>query len=297
MLTQSESQRRKEPFWHKIVRLLRWEKPSGRLILIIPALWGIVLAAKGMPSIPLVSLIIFFALATSATTCTINDLCDRDIDAQVERTRERPLASGALSVSVGIAVAVISVGLNAILAFALKPLSFWLWVGTLPVIILYPLSKRVFPVPQLLLAIIWGLVVLTSWTAVNEQIEFTTWLLCSSTALWAVGFDTIYAMSDRKDDQRIGVKSSALFFGKYAPVAVMICYATAALLLGLLGFYMQLQLSFWISLMIATIAWIWQFIRLLDSELPNTAYNQMFTQNVWISSVLLFGMIFGFLKL
>ncbi|MCC5659851.1 4-hydroxybenzoate solanesyltransferase [Nostoc sp. XA010] len=297
MLTQSESQGRKEPFWHKIVRLLRWEKPTGRLILIIPALWSIVLSAKGMPSIPLVNLIIFFALATSATTCVINDLCDRDIDAQVERTRERPLASGALSVSVGIMVAVISVGLNAMLAFALKPLSFWLWVGTLPVIILYPLSKRVFPVPQLLLAIIWGLVVLTSWTAVNEQIEFTTWLLCSSTALWAVGFDTIYAMSDRKDDQRIGVKSSALFFGKYAPVAVMVCYATAALLLGLLGFYMQLQLSFWISLIIATSAWIWQFIQLLDSELPNTAYNQMFTQNVWISSVLLFGMIFSFLKL
>lgn len=294
MLTQSESQGRKEPFWHKIVRLLRWEKPTGRLILIIPALWGIVLSAKGMPSISLVNLIIFFALATSATTCTINDLCDRDIDAQVERTRERPLASGALSVSVGIAVAVISVSLNAILAFALKPLSFWLWVGTLPVIILYPLSKRVFPVPQLLLAIIWGLVVLTSWAAVNEQIEITTWLLCSSTALWSVGFDTIYAMSDRKDDQRIGVKSSALFFGKYAPVAVMICYATAALLLGLLGFYMQLQLTFWISLIIATIAWIWQFIQLLDSQLPNTAYNQMFTQNVWISSVLLFGMIFGF---
>ncbi|MGV0104765.1 4-hydroxybenzoate solanesyltransferase [Nostoc sp. DSM 114160] len=297
MLTQSESQRKKEPFWHKIVRLLRWEKPTGRLILIIPALWGTVLSAKGMPSIQLVNLIIFFALATSATTCVINDLCDRDIDAQVERTRERPLASGALSISVGIAVALISVGLNGMLAFALKPLSFWLWVGTLPVIILYPLSKRVFPVPQLLLAIIWGFVVLTSWTAVNEQIEFTTWLLCSSTALWAVGFDTIYAMSDRKDDRRIGVKSSALFFGKYAPVAVMVCYATSALLLGLLGFYMQLQLSFWISLIIATTAWIWQFIQLLDSELPNTAYNQMFSQNVWISSVLLFGMIFGFLKL
>lgn len=294
MLTQSESQA-KEPFWHKIVRLLRWEKPAGRLILIIPALWGIVLSARGMPSIGLVNLIIFFALATSATTCVINDLCDRDIDAQVERTRERPLASGALSVSVGITVALICLALNAMLAFALKPLSFWLWVATIPVIILYPLSKRVFPIPQLLLAIIWGLVVLTSWTAVNEQIEFTTVLLCSSTALWAVGFDTIYAMSDYKDDQRIGVKSSALFFGKYAPIAVMVCYASAAFLLGLLGFYMQLQLSFWIAILIATIAWIWQYVRLLDPELPNIAYNQMFAQNVWISSVLLVGMIFGFL--
>ena len=293
MATQSQSQVI-EPLWHKIIRLLRWEKPAGRLILIIPALWGIVLSGKGMPSIALVNLIIFFALATSATTCVINDLCDRDIDAQVERTRERPLASGALSVSVGITVALICLVLNGILAFTLKPLSFWLWVGTIPVIILYPLSKRVFPVPQLLLAIIWGLVVLTSWTAVNEQIEFTTWLLCSSTALWAVGFDTIYAMSDCTDDQRIGVKSSALFFGKYAPTAVMVCYASAALLLGLLGFYMQLQLSFWISLIIATIAWIWQFIRLLDPQLPNIAYNQMFAENVWISSVLLFGMIFGF---
>lgn len=292
MLTQQEFQIR-EPIWLMIIRLLRWDKPAGRLILMIPALWAVFLAARATPPLPLVSVIILISLASSAAGCVINDLWDRDIDPQVLRTQQRPLASRALSVKVGIVVALISLVCTVSLALYLNPLSFWLLVAALPVIMLYPSVKRVFPVPQLVLAIAWGFAVLISWSAVSGHLEFSTWLLWGATVLWTLGFDTVYAMCDRDDDRRIGVNSSALFFGEYVPIAVGIFFAGTIILLGWLGFVMQLQLSFWITLCIATQIWIWQCVRLLDPQLPHIAYSQMFGQNVWIGFLLLFGMIVG----
>lgn len=295
MITQQESHKR-EPSWLKIIRLLRWHKPAGRLILMIPALWAVFLAARATPPAPLVFVIISVSLTSSAAGCVINDLWDRDIDSQVQRTHTRPLASRTISVKVAIVVALISLGCTGILALYLKPLSFCLLVAAVPVIVLYPLAKRVFPVPQLVLAIAWGFGVLVSWSAVSEHLEFSTWLLWGATVLWTLGFDTIYAMSDREDDRRIGVNSSALFFGEYTSVAVGIFFAGTALLLVGLGVCLELQVSFWISLSLATLGWIWQCVRLLDPQLPYPAYGQMFDQNVWIGFLLLSGMIVGSLK-
>ncbi|MBA3922473.1 MAG: 4-hydroxybenzoate solanesyltransferase [Nostocaceae cyanobacterium] len=276
-----------------IIRLLRWHKPEGRLILMIPALWAVFLASYGKPPLPLVGTIALGTLATSAAGCVVNDLWDRNIDPQVERTRNRPLASRALSVKVGIVVALVSMACAAVLAFYLNPLSFWLCVAAVPVIVLYPGAKRVFPVPQLVLSIAWGFGVLISWSAATRSLSTATWLLWGATLLWTLGFDTVYAMSDRDDDRRIGVKSSALFFGDYAPEAVGIFYAGTVFLLGWLGFVMQLTILFWIGLGIAALAWIWQYIRLRQKDLPHSVYGEMFKQNVWIGFLLLAGMIGG----
>jgi 4-hydroxybenzoate polyprenyltransferase len=291
MLTTPESNQ--EPLWLVIIRLLRWHKPEGRLILMIPALWAVFLAAAGKPPLPLVGVIILGTLATSAAGCVVNDLWDRDIDPQVERTRDRPLASRALSIKVGIAVGIVALACAAVLAFYLNPLSFWLSVVAVPVILLYPGAKRVFPVPQLVLSIAWGFAVLISWSAVTQNITAPTWLLWGATVLWTLGFDTIYAMSDRQDDQRIGVNSSALFFGKYAPTAIGIFFAGTIILLAGEGLLVNLNGFFWISLIIASGGWVWQFIRLRNPELPNPAYGEMFRQNVWIGFLILAGMIFG----
>ncbi len=282
-----------EPILLTIIRLLRWHKPEGRLILMIPALWAVFLAAAGKPPVPLVGVIILGTLATSAAGCVVNDLWDRDIDPEVERTRDRPLASRALSVKVGIVVGIIALACAAVLAFYLNRLSFWLSVAAVPVILLYPGAKRVFPVPQLVLSIAWGFAVLISWSAVTQNISLSTWLLWGATVLWTLGFDTVYAMSDREDDRRIGVNSSALFFGDYAPVAIGVFFLGAIALLGWLGVAIHLKLAFWISLTIGTISWLWQFIELRKPELPNPIYGQMFRQNVWIGFILLAGMILG----
>lgn len=296
MLIQQELQK-SESIWFKIIRLLRWDKPAGRLILVIPTLWSMFLAARGTPPASLVSTVILLALASSAAGCAINDLWDRNIDSQVARTQNRPLASRALSIKIAVIVTSIALSCTVALASYLKPLSFWLLIAALPIILLYPLAKRVFPVPQLVLAIAWGFGVLISWSAISEHLEFSTWLLWGATVLWTLGFDTVYAMSDRENDLQIGINSSAIYFGRHAPTAVSIFFASTAFFFGLLGIDMQLGVSYWISFFLALLGWTRQCFQLYDPQLPNHAYNQIFGQNVWIGFLLLAGIIFGFFKL
>ncbi len=291
MLTSEKS----EPTWYTVIRLLRWHKPAGRLILMIPALWAVFLAAGGMPPAPLVGTIVLGTLATSAAGCVVNDLWDRDIDPQVERTRDRPIASRALSVTTGIVVALIAFACAGVLALYLNSFTFWLCVAAVPAIVCYPLAKRVFPVPQLVLSIAWGFAVLISWSAVTGGLDVATWLLWGATVLWTLGFDTVYAMSDREDDRRLGVNSSALFFGKYAAEAVGFFFVGTVALLAVLGNAMHLHLGFWIGLVLGAIAWGWQYIRLRQEDLPRPVYGEIFAQNVWIGFVLLAGMISGIL--
>lgn len=299
MLT--EPNRSPESTWLTILKLLRWHKPEGRLILMIPALWAVFLAARGMPSAWLVAIIILGTLATSAAGCVANDLWDRDIDPQVERTRDRPLASRSLSIKVGIAVGLVSLLCAAGLAFFLNPLTLGLCVLAVPVILLYPAAKRVFPVPQLVLSIAWGFAVLISWSAVSCSaspaptpcLGSPTWLLWGATVLWTLGFDTVYAMSDREDDRRIGVKSSALFFGKYAPQAIGAFYVGTIVILAKLGWVMNLNGAYWIALGMSTIGWTWQYYKLAQPSIPHPFYQQSFRQNVWIGFILLAGMIAG----
>jgi 4-hydroxybenzoate polyprenyltransferase len=283
-----------EPTWRAIARLLRWDKPAGRLILMIPALWAVVLASQGKPELLLVGVIILGTVATSAAGCVVNDLWDRNIDPKVSRTRDRPLASRALSVKTGFAVMLVSFACALGLAKYLNPFSFWLCVAAVPFIIFYPAAKRVFPVPQLVLSICWGFAVLICWSAVTQSLEPETWLLWGATVLWTLGFDTVYAMSDRQDDERVGVQSSARFFGKYAAQAVALFFAGSAGLLAGLGVLMGLNLWFWASLGIAILAWAYQYQRIRPAHPAIAVYGQVFRQNVGVGFILLAGMILGF---
>ncbi len=293
MITQSQTLN--EPTWLTIIRLLRWDKPAGRLILMIPALWAIFLAERGIPPLPLIGVIILGTLATSAAGCVINDLWDRDIDPQVERTKKRPLAERSLSIKVGIIIAFISLVCAAILAFYLNTLSFIFCIAAVPFIVCYPLAKRVFPIPQLVLSLAWGFAVLISWTAVTGKLENHTWVLWAITVFWTLGFDTVYAMSDREDDKKIGVNSSALFFGKYAGEAVGIFFAITAGLWAYLGVMMHLNLGFWLTWGIALVGWMIQYIRLSSPEIPQETYGQVFSQNVILGFVLLAGILVNIL--
>jgi 4-hydroxybenzoate polyprenyltransferase len=299
MLTQPD--RPTAPTWLTILRLLRWDKPSGRLILMIPALWAVFLAARGTPPPLLVAIIILGSLATSAAGCVVNDLWDRNIDPQVERTKHRPLASRALSVRVGVGVMLVAFACAYGLTWFLNPLTLALCFAAVPVIGIYPAMKRVFPVPQLVLAIAWGFAVLISWSAVScgntpaatPCLGQATWLLWAATVLWTLGFDTVYALADRDDDRRIGIRSSALFFGRYAPQAIALFYGATAIVLVRLGWVMQLGWVFWLSLGVAAIGWSWQSLQLMQANLPRSRYGQFFQQNVWMGFVLLGGMILG----
>lgn len=283
-----------EPTWQKIIRLLRWDKPAGRLILMIPALWAVFLAAAGRPPIPLVGVIVLGTLATSAAGCVVNDLWDRNLDPQVARTKSRPLASRALSVKLGLVIFAIALACAAVLAFYLNRLSFLLCVAAVPVIVLYPLAKRVFPVPQLVLSLAWGFAVLISWSAVTATLSSAAWLLWGATVAWTMGFDTGYALSDRDDDLRVGINSSAIFFGKYTPQAIGLFYGVTVSLLASLGIRLNLGWAFWFSLAVATVGWCWQYYALSRPNISRSVYSKVLRQNVWWGFILLCGMILGF---
>ena len=278
----------------KIVRLLRWHKPAGRLILMLPALWATVAAAKSQHQLlplDLIGVVILGSLATSAAGCVIYDLWDRDIDTQVERTKTRPLAARSLSIQVGIGVLFVS-GLCAfLLSTYLTPLSFGLCFAAVPVIAIYPACKRFFPVPQLVLSIAWGFAVLIPWSAVTGGLDRYAWLLWVAVIAWTMGFDTIYAMSDREDDLKVGVNSSALFFGKYVTLAISIFLAIAFACLVWLGWEMKFGYAHYLACLAAGVLWIWQCNKLNQANIPSEFYQKAFGQNVWIGLIILAGML------
>lgn len=276
-----------------VIRLLRWDKPTGRLILMIPALWSVVLATAGRPPLPLVGVIILGTLATSAAGCVVNDLWDRNIDPHVARTRTRPLAARDLSVRVGLGVLVVSLLCAYGLSLYFNALTFWLCVLAVPFILFYPLAKRVFPVPQLVLSLAWGFAVLIPWAAVTNNLDLPVWILWIAVVLWTLGFDTVYAIPDRDDDRRLGVNSAALFFGDYTPQFVGFCYLGTWLMLIWLGLLLLLAVPYWLGLAAALIVWSRQFYLLSRYKPALALYGQIFRQNVQLGFVLLAGMFLG----
>ncbi len=276
-----------------IIRLLRWDKPTGRLILMIPALWSVVLAAEGRPPLPLVGVIILGTLATSAAGCVVNDLWDRNIDPHVARTRTRPLAARDLSVQVGFGVLLVALLCAYGLSLYLNALSFWLCVAAVPFILLYPAAKRVFPVPQLVLSLAWGFAVLIPWAAVTGSLALPAWTLWLAVVLWTLGFDTVYAIPDRDDDRRLGVNSAALFLGDYTPQFVGFCFLGTWLLLVWLGALLLLAFPYWLALAAALLVWLRQAYLLSRYKPPTKLYGQIFKQNVQLGFVILVGMVLG----
>lgn len=276
-----------------IIQLLRWDKPAGRLILMLPALWALFLAAHGTPPLPLTLVIILGSVVTSAAGCVVNDLWDRDIDPQVERTRQRPLASRQLTVTTAIIIAIIAFICAGILALYLNFYSFCLCVAAIPVIIGYPLAKRVFPVPQLILSIAWGFSVLISWSAIQGQLDFPSLLLTGAVVTWTLGFDTVYAMSDKEDDLKLGINSSAIFFQNYASEAVFFFFFLTLGLLTYLGFFTHLHQGFWIALILAGAFWLKEYLQLRNLPTPSPIYAKIFQENVGIGFIILIGIISG----
>jgi len=277
----------------QIVLLLRWHKPEGRLILVLPALWALVLAERSLgqqPPLDLLLVIIGGSLTASAAGCVVNDLWDRNIDSQVERTKSRPLAAKTLPIGVGIGVLVVATLCAYGFAQYLNPLSLTLCWLAVPVIALYPACKRFFAVPQLVLSVAWGFAVLIPWSAVTGRLDTTAWVLWLAVVSWTMGFDTIYALSDRPDDLKIGVKSSAIFFGDKTPVAIAVFFGITALCLLYIGYAMHLDPIYYMAWSIAVLLWLWQCQKLAAPSPSPDLFPRLFRQNVFIGAVVLAGM-------
>lgn len=280
--------------------LLRWDKPSGRLILLIPAGWSLWLLPSSPPPTPLLGWIVLGGLAVSGAGCVANDLWDRRIDPQVERTRQRPLASGRIGVlGAGVLLALCLLAALAVVLWGLpaesRSLCLALALATLPPVLLYPSAKRWFAYPQAVLALCWGFAVLIPWAAASGSLAGGWPLACTwlATLLWTFGFDTVYAMSDREDDRRVGVRSSALSLGERAPLVVGLCYGATALLLAAAAAQQGVSAPFWLLWLLASGGLIREALTLRRPDLPRSAYGLHFLHQVQLGALLLLALVIG----
>ena len=280
--------------------LLRWDKPSGRLILLIPAGWSLWLLPAGAPSPSLVGWVVLGGLAVSGAGCVANDLWDRRIDPLVERTRQRPLASGRIGLAGAFSLLLLCLLLAlAVVLWGLPPahrsLSLALALAALPPVLIYPSAKRWFAYPQAVLALCWGFAVLIPWAAASGSLAggwplVALWL---ATLLWTFGFDTVYAMADRDDDRRLGVRSSALSLGENAPLAVALSYGATALLLGLAAALQGVNGWFWPLWLLASLGMQRQAALLRRPDLPRSAFGLHFHRQVQLGALLLLALVIG----
>ena len=222
----------------------------------------------------------------------MNDLADRSFDGRVERTRHRPLVSGQLGPKHALGFLLILLLSAAWLLSFLNPLTWLLSPVALVLAGLYPFCKRILHIPQLILGVAFGWGGVMAWAAVRNQLEIGTWLLFAATICWAIVYDTIYAIQDREDDRKIGVKSSALLFGSYTWLGVGLAAFAMLFFLSVAGEVHYLRTSYFVGLLCITVLMGYQVIR-LRSELTSQQALSMFKQHCWTGVIVLIGILLG----
>ena len=216
----------------------------------------------------------------------LNDLADQSIDQKVHRTRDRPLASGALSRTQALMFTISLLLLAFGLVCLLNPLTIALSPIALLLAAIYPFATRYIHIPQFVLGVAFGWGAVMAWAAVQNQTEIATWLLFSATICWAIAYDTIYALQDRKDDVKIGVKSSAILFGRFVWLGVAITSGMTIIFISLAGLVKELNLTFYTGLLLITVFFGYQSWKLRREHSPNTYFN-MFKQHIWVGLAIL----------
>lgn len=268
-------------------RLMRLDKPIGILLLLWPTLWALWLASRGIPDWIMLLIFVTGTVLMRSAGCVMNDIADRKYDGLVERTKNRPLATSEVSLKEAYLLAS---GL-ALLAFCLvlffNKTTILLSFVALFLAVTYPFTKRFLAIPQAYLGVAFGFGIPMAFAAVNDYIPTLAWVLLATNVAWAIAYDTEYAMVDRDDDIKIGIKSSAIFFGKYEVLAVMVCYAIMLGLLAYVGKFMGYGKFYFIGLATALGLVLWQY-QLIKNRYKSLCF-KAFLQNNWIGLVIFVG--------
>jgi 4-hydroxybenzoate polyprenyltransferase len=257
--------------------------------LLFPALWSLLIASNGKPPVHILLIFVVGAFLMRSAGCVINDIADRNFDRLVDRTKERPLASGKLKVNEAFVVfACLSLAAFLLVLF-LNPLTILLSVIGILLAITYPFIKRVSYLPQVFLGAAFGWGAIMAWTAVRNSIELTPILIFIANIFWSTGYDTIYALMDKEDDQRAGVKSTALLFGDYVFVITFILFLGVILSLTGVGVMASLGATYYVSLLLAAALFLYQILMIERSPKRET-FLFVFVFNVVVGAVVLFGL-------
>ncbi len=268
--------------------LMRVDRPIGTLLLLWPTYWGLWLAAQGTPPFPL---FLIFTLGTwlmRSAGCVINDYFDRDFDRQVARTRDRPLASGVLRGRDALVLFVLLCLLAAALLPFLHPLVAWLALIAVAISVAYPLFKRFTHLPQAFLGLAFSFGIPMAFAAVRGEIPALAWWLMAANAAWVIAYDTAYAMADRPDDLRAGIRSTAILFGRYDRLAIALLDILMLAILAGIGWQQGLSWPYWFSLLGALALFVYQQ-SLLDGDRERAF--RAFLHNNWIGLWIFWGLV------
>lgn len=273
-------------------QLMRLNKPIGILLLLWPMLWGLWFAAKGMLDWPILVIFILGTILMRSAGCVINDFADREIDPHVERTRNRPMAAGRVSSTEALLLAAGLSLMAFVLILPLNQLTILLSVPALFLAATYPFTKRFFAMPQAYLGIAFSFGIPMAFAAQTNSLPPITWILMLANLFWVIAYDTAYAMVDKPDDLKIGIKTSAITFGRFDVMGVMVCHACFITIMLVIGQLQQMNLAYYAGLMVAAglIAYQYTLIRNRDRALCFKA----FLHNNWVGMVVFIGIALDF---
>lgn len=278
--------------WSALARLIRLPNQTGTYLLLLPTMWGLVLAARGIPPVHLLGIFIVGSFLMRSAGVIMNDLADRSFDRQVARTKTRPLASGELSWRHAVMLLGLLLVAAASLLFFLRPIVTSLAPVAFFLAALYPYSKRWIHIPQAMLGIAFGWGTVMAWAAVRGQLDAPAWCLFGATAAWAVAYDTIYAIQDQEDDRRIGVKSAALYLGSSVHQGVGLAFGIMLAFLTAAGRFAQLGWPYYAALLGVAVFFLFQIGQLRKPITPTHAFD-MFRKHVWVGVAILAGLLAG----
>ncbi|MCU6378122.1 4-hydroxybenzoate octaprenyltransferase [Morganella morganii] len=279
--------------WQAYSRLMRTDRPIGSLLLLWPTYWALWIAARGVPDWHILIIFTIGVFSMRAAGCVINDFADRKFDGSVERTKNRPLPRGDVTEKEAKILFAVLVLVSFGLVLTLNTMTIWLSVAGLALAWVYPFVKRVSHLPQVVLGAAFGWSIPMAFAAVSESLPAECWLLFAVNIVWSVVYDTQYAMVDRNDDLKIGVKSTAILFGRFDKMIIGILQLVMILMLLWIGLMVNLSGIFYWSLLLAGALFVHQQRLMADRE--RDPCFQAFMNNNYVGFILFLGMLVSYL--
>ncbi|HVK54448.1 MAG TPA: 4-hydroxybenzoate octaprenyltransferase [Burkholderiales bacterium] len=268
-------------------KLMRLDRPIGILLLLWPTLWGLWFAAEGVPQWTILLIFVVGTVLMRSAGCVINDYADRDFDPHVERTKNRPLAARMVG---GVEALFLAAALSLaafVLILPLNKLVLWLSVPALFVAASYPYTKRFLAIPQAYLGIAFGFGIPMAFAAIQGRVPPLAWALLAANLFWTIAYDTEYAMVDREDDLKIGIKTSAITFGRFDVAAVLICHGVSLAILTGVGLWQKMGVVYYLGLGCALSLVIYHFTLIRDRQRDQCF--KAFLHNNWVGAAVFFG--------
>ena len=268
-------------------RLMRLDKPIGTLLLLWPALWGLWLAAYGVPDMAVLLVFMTGTVLTRSAGCAVNDFADRDFDRHVERTKDRPLAAGLIRPWEALAVAAVLFACAFALVLFLNRLTVMLAFVALALTVTYPFLKRGFSFPQAWLGVAFGFSIPMAYAAHHGKVAPVAWVLLAANVFWAIAYDTEYAMVDREDDRRLGLKSSAILLGRFDVAGVVASHVVFLALMIAVGVWLAMGPAYYAGLAVAAALIGYQYRLIAGRE--RAACFKAFLNNNWVGLAIFAG--------